>query len=189
MEVPMRRRINLVALSILLLTSLGLSQEKPARDKPQKPGEEQTIKISTELVQLDVVVTGKDGRAVGNLGKDDFELSENGKKQHIDLFQFVQAGKGRGVESTSQKLPSKEAGVEASTPGVSEMEVRRIFAFVIDDLTIRYEDLTNIREMLTNFVDNRMAVTDLVAIVRTVGGKGLLQQFTTDKDLLRRAIR
>jgi VWFA-related protein len=33
-----------------------------------------------------------------------------------------------------------------------------------------------------------MQPNDLVAIVRTVSGKGLLQQFTTNKDLLRRAI-
>ncbi|HXG68320.1 MAG TPA: VWA domain-containing protein, partial [Blastocatellia bacterium] len=67
-------------------------------------------------------------------------------------------------------------------------DIRRIFAFVVDDLTTRYDDLVYVREMLTNFVDNQMQPTDLVAIVRTVGGKGLLQQFTTDKALLRRAI-
>src|SRR5262249_17477108 len=44
------------------------------------------------------------------------------------------------------------------------------------------------RQMLTNFVENRMQPTDLVAIIRTVGGKGLLQTFTTDRDLLRRTI-
>ena len=42
--------------------------------------------------------------------------------------------------------------------------------------------------MMTNFVDTQMRPSDLVAIVRTVGGKGLLQQFTTDKELIRRAI-
>jgi VWFA-related protein len=42
--------------------------------------------------------------------------------------------------------------------------------------------------MLSNFVAAQMQPSDLVAIVRTVGGKGLLQQFTTDKTLLNRAI-
>jgi VWFA-related protein len=45
-----------------------------------------------------------------------------------------------------------------------------------------------IRQMLGNFIENEMQPTDLIAIVRTVGGKGLLQQFTTDKALLRRAV-
>jgi VWFA-related protein len=70
----------------------------------------------------------------------------------------------------------------------SARDVRRIFAFVVDDLTIPAEDMTSVRSVLTDFVDKRMADTDLVAIVRVVGGVGLLQQFTSDKQLLRRAI-
>src|SRR5262249_47750579 len=57
-----------------------------------------------------------------------------------------------------------------------------------DDLMIRGTDMYLVRQMLTNFVDNRMQQSDLVAIIRTVGGRGLLQTFTTDKELLRRAI-
>jgi len=46
----------------------------------------------------------------------------------------------------------------------------------------------NVRKLLTDFVDNQMGEGDLVAIVRVFGGSGLLQQFTSDKRLLRRAI-
>ena len=42
--------------------------------------------------------------------------------------------------------------------------------------------------MLKNFVTLQMQPTDLIAIIRTVGGKGLLQQFTSDKQLLLKAI-
>src|SRR5262249_18846968 len=38
------------------------------------------------------------------------------------------------------------------------------------------------------FVNNQMREGDLVSIVRVVGGTGLLQQFTSDKELLRNAI-
>ena len=61
-------------------------------------------------------------------------------------------------------------------------------AFVIDDPTIPYTDLPSVRQMLLDFVNNKMLDGDLVAIVRVVGGKGLLQQFTSDRALLRRAI-
>jgi len=173
-------------LSSLLWASEVSSQGKA--ENVQKAAEEQPIRISTELVQLDVVVTDKSGRVVKDLGKAEFELYENGKKQHIDFFEFVEAGKRRGPEDSPQKPRIKKEGEDARAKRASETDVRRIFAFVIDDLTIRNEDLVNIREMLTNFVDNQMTENDLVAIVRTVGGKGLLQQFTMDKGLLRRAI-
>lgn len=153
--------------------------------KPQKPAEEPAIRISTELVQLDVVVTDKKGRVVSGLSKTDFELFENGKKQQINFFEYVEAAKGR--QAPGQVTPP-EPQPEPSPQGLSAGDVRRIFAFVVDDLTIRIEDLFYLRQMLTNFVDNQMQPNDLVAIVRTIGGKGLLQQFTTEKALLRRAI-
>jgi VWFA-related protein len=50
------------------------------------------------------------------------------------------------------------------------------------------DEIADVRAMLTDFVDKQMRDDDLVAIVRVVGGRGLLEQFTSDKPLLRRAI-
>ena len=165
----------------ILLSATSIAALPQAR--PQKPVEEPAIRISTELVQLDVVVTDKKGKVVSGLSKSDFELYENGKKQQISFFEYVDATRSRQVPGQA-----KPGEPELSPQGLSAGEVRRIFAFVVDDLTIRIEDLVYLRQMLTNFVDNQMQPSDLVAIVRTVGGKGLLQQFTSDKALLRRAI-
>lgn len=170
----------LTFLTIFILSTAGFSQSGK-----QKPVEEQTIRISTELVQLDVVVTDKNGQAVRGLTKNDFELYEGGKKQLISFFELVDAVKG---QRSAQEAQGPDAPPTPSAQGPGASDIRRIFAFVVDDLTIRYEDLTYIRQMLTNFVDHNMQPNDLVSIVRTVGGKGLLQQFTTDKDLLRRSI-
>jgi VWFA-related protein len=176
----MRRPIALLA--VLAMFTIALSQNRP------KQTDEQPIRISTQLVQLDVVVTDKSGKVVRGLNKDDFELFENGKKQEIKFFEFVDAGKGltseaggaAGAGPPRQQLPTSQ--------GISAAEVRRIFAFVVDDLTIRSTDLIFVRQMLNGFVDNQMRPTDLVGIFRTIGREGLFQQFTTDKDLLHRAI-
>src|SRR6185369_15808355 len=170
----------LIFLTIFVLSTAGFSQSGK-----QKPGDEQTIRITTELVQLDVVVTDKNGQAVRGLTKNDFELYEGGKKQLISFFELVDAVKG---QRSAQQAQGPDTPPAPSAQGPGATDIRRIFAFVVDDLTIRYEDLTYIRQMLTNFVDHNMQPNDLVSIVRTVGGKGLLQQFTTDKDLLRRSI-
>src|ERR1044072_950493 len=179
MEVDMRKKI-LIALLILVLTGSALAQQSQ-----KKPEDDQPIRIGTELVQIDVVVTDKNGKIVSGLTKDDFVLYDKGKKQVINFFEFVNAGKqrGQGGEAAPQ-----QAQQQVERQGASAADVKRIFAFVIDDLTIRYEDLDYLRQMLMNFVDNQMQPNDLVAIVRTVGGKGLLQQFTTDKNLLRLAV-
>ncbi len=168
-------------LAILLLLSLALGAY--AQKKAQKPDEDKPIRISTELVQVDAVVTDKNGQIVRDLTKDDFDIYESGKKQVVSFFEFVDASRKKAGEATPVESPPA-GGAE----DVSETDVRRIFAFVIDDLTIRNEDLFYVREMLTKYVNEQMASDDLVAIVRTVGGRGLLQQFTTNKQLLLRAI-
>lgn len=182
------RRKALVVMLTLLLAGAVFSKAALSQASPQKPDDEQPIRISTELVQVDVVVTDKTGKVVRGLTKDDFELSEKGKKQQISFFEFVEAGKSRRPGDVAKQDAAKQTDLNPSPQGLSEAEVRRIFGFIVDDLTIPYQDLIYVRQMLTNFVNNQMEPTDLVAIVRTVGGKGLLQQFTSDKDLLRRAI-
>ncbi len=169
----------------LVAVILGLSTVAFSQDTTQKAAQDQPIRITAELVQLDVVVTDKKGKIVTGLTKESFELQENGKKQLISFFEYVEAGKRRkpGVAGDGTRP------IEAETSrGPAVGDIRSIFAFVVDDLTTRVDDLVYIRQMLTNFVDNQMQPGDLVAIVRTVGGKGLLQQFTVDKALLRRAI-
>lgn len=46
-----------------------------------------TIKVTTSLVVLSVVVTDKSGKPVTNLGRDSFTVIENGEKQAIDAFE------------------------------------------------------------------------------------------------------
>lgn len=165
----------------LVTMSALLAANTIAQSRTQKPVEEDVIRISTELVQLDVVVADKNGIVKG-LSKNDFDVYENGKRQLITFFEFVD------TESQNRKSESGADVSPALPQDTSVAELRRVFAFVVDDLTIDYGDLNYIREMLGNFVDSVMRHGDLVEIVRTVGGKGGLQQFTTDKALLHQAI-
>jgi VWFA-related protein len=168
----------LVAFLALILCSTVFPQTRQQRTL------EQPIRISTELIQLDVVVTDKNGQVVRGLTKDDFTLVDEGKKQQVSFFEFVDLE--APLAATNPAPTSATAPLEGAD--LAGAGIRRIVAFVVDDLTINYEDLAYIRQMLTNFVDNKMRPADLTAVVRTVGGKGLLQQFTTDKNLLHRAI-
>src|SRR6185295_9396607 len=164
------QRIARISTAVLVLLSTAVSQNKPSL-----PLEEQTIRISTALVQLDVVVTDKSGAVVRGLTKNDFELYEGGKKQLLGFFESVDASNGQRSHGAQQRTSQPTLDQLPTSQGPSAADIGRIFAFVVDDLTTRYEDLTYLRQMLTNFVDSRMQPSDLVAIVRTVGGKGLLQ--------------
>jgi len=65
-------------LIIAALLACAYSQEKDPID---------VVKVNTDLVVFDVQVIDKQtGRVVGNLNKEDFELSDNGVKQQISYF-------------------------------------------------------------------------------------------------------
>ncbi|MBX7174801.1 MAG: hypothetical protein K1X72_27745, partial [Pyrinomonadaceae bacterium] len=56
--------------------------------KPVEPDDD-VVKITTTLIQVDVVVTDKKGKIVTDLKPEDFEIFENNQKQDITNFSFI----------------------------------------------------------------------------------------------------
>ncbi len=169
-------------MSALLLTAApgSFGQQPPPPAPPDAPEEEPPVRLSVELVQVDVVVTDDDGRVVTDLGPDDFEVSENGRTQAITNFSVVRAPAAGAAPTAANPSPF--------APEAPRREaVRRTMALVVDDLNLAFEDYVVVRKALARFVDEDMQPTDLVAILRTSGG-GQTQQFTNDKRYLRAAI-
>jgi VWFA-related protein len=181
-------------LSLLLTLSLLLSiaaQEPtpPKNQQEQEPNE--VVRITSNLVQVDVTVTDKKGRPVPNLRPEDFEILEDGKPQKITNFSFITGGER--VAPTPTPIRSDRTGKTPVAPPPPPVvlrpeQVRRTVALVVDDLGLSFESVHFVRAALRKFVDERMQEGDLVAIIRTGAGVGALQQFTSDKRLLHAAI-
>lgn len=183
----MRKALSFLLSACLLPTAAAAQTAAPSRaTQPQQQGDEEVVRITSALVQTDVVVTDKNDRIVEDLKLSDFEVYENGKRQELRFMEFVNVAGERRTEGTRPGggLP-ETARIERD---LTARDVRRVVAFVVDDLTIPFQDMVTVRRTLRDFVDNKMEQGDLVAIVRTLGGKGMLQQFTADRQLLRRAI-
>jgi VWFA-related protein len=180
---------NNLAISALLLFSLltsSVAQSPSAQVPKQDAGQEDVVSITTNLVQIDVVVTDKEGKPVSGLGPEDFEISESGKRQQITHFSYVEAEASPPSENGS--LPASKASGAVAPARLRREHVRRTVAVVIDDLGISFESIESVRKALRQFVDEQMQASDLVAILRTSSGMGAAQQFTSDKRLLHAAI-
>jgi VWFA-related protein len=189
----MKRIRPLFLLTLLALLSLpAAAQQNTTPQRPTQADEDEVVRISSELVQTSVVVTDKNDNLVKDLKLDDFEVYENGKRQDVKFMEFVSVEGERRTEGSRAEgeragaLLPRNARIERE---LTARDVRRIIAFVVDDLTIPYNDMVTVRQVLSDFVDNKMQQGDLVAIIRTVGGKGMLEQLTSDKETLRRAIK
>jgi len=168
-----RASFLLIVLLILIPTSNIGAQEK----KNQDQGE---IKLRTELVQIDVIVSDKNNKRVTGLKREDFELYDNNKRQQISNFSYEVAN----TRHLSEAAPETRSLPKAITAG----ELKRVIAFVVDTLHIKFENIYRTRKMLEDFIDNKMQPGDLVLILPTGGGSGVLQQFTSDQRVLHRAI-
>lgn len=189
----MKRIRPLFLLPLLALLSLpAAAQQSTTPQQPAQDDDDEVVRISSELVQTSVVVTDKNDNVIKDLKLDDFEVYENGKRQDIKFMEFVSVEGEHRMEGS--RASGERAGVILPENARIEREltardVRRVIAFVVDDLTIPFNDLVTVRQVLDDFVDNKMQRGDLVAIIRTVGGKGMLEQLTSDKETLRRAIK
>lgn len=155
----------------------------PQTPSPQKQDED-VVRITTNLVQVDPVITDSKGHQVTDLRPEEVELREDGKPQKITNFSYVSMGT-RTVERRPTTGPNA-----APVPPVKlrPEQVRRTIALVVDDLGLSFESAYYVRRALKKFLDEQMQPDDLVAIIRTGGGIGALQQFTTDKRQLYAAV-
>jgi VWFA-related protein len=187
------RKLVTTLLVVLQCATLCLSQQSlpspPQQAKPenQKPASDDldVVKITTNLVQIDAVVTDKKGQRITDLRPDEIEMLEDGKSQKVTNFSYITLD--------PKRAEARPQPVDKNAPPVPPVklrpeQVRRTIALVVDDLGLSFESAYYVRSSLKKFVDQQIQPDDLVAIIRTGGGIGALQQFTSDKRQLYAAV-
>jgi VWFA-related protein len=144
----------------------------------QTPDQGVVLRFDVDLVQVDAVVTDSTGRHVADLGQDDFQVLQDGKAQKITHFSYVPG-----------EWPGGKPPAPSSSRQPSRSDVRRAVVVVIDEFDLKITDFLSMQQALSRYVEQSLQPGDLVALIRTSGGSGALQQFTGDRDLLRLAVR
>ncbi len=164
------------------------NDQKPAQSsQPQRDEDLDVVKITTNLVQIDAVVTDQKGRRITDLRPDEVEMLENGKSQKITNFSFISI-RPEEAEASTEKTKPVDRNAPVPTVNLRPEQVRRTMALVVDDLGLSFESAHFVRQSLKKFIDEQMQAEDLVAIIRTGSGIGALQQFTSDKRQLYSAV-
>ena len=181
-----KNRLLITLLTLIFAQTVNSQTVKPTA-VPTPPNDEDVVKISTSLIQVDVTVTDGKGKTITDLKPEEIEIYENGEKQKISNFSFIS-----NLAATEPDAPKPAKVDKNNVPpppsAVRPEKVRRTIALVVDDLTLSFESVHYVRDALKKFVDQQMQTGDLVAIIRTGAGVGALQQFTNDKRQLYAAI-
>lgn len=180
---------NVFPLLFIYLFSNLIFAQTPAPTATPIVDDNDIVKISTTLIQIDVTVTDNKGKQIKDLRAEDFEIYENKEKQDITNFSYVTVLPEKTAETKkTTPNPNDKLAPPSPTTKLKAENTRRTIALVVDDLSLSFESIYFTRRALKKFVDEQMQEGDLVAIIRVGSGVGALQQFTSDKRLLYAAI-
>ena len=142
----------------LLGFTLSLAgQEIPVEPSPSDP----VFRAETVLMEVEVKVTDKQGRAVSDLKREDFKLLENGEPQTIRSFEYV-------AEPSADELAVREArdpGTRDSTAKAQHPDrLPQGTTWVYITGRVNPEDRKRVWRQITQFLDQNLQPGVLVSI-------------------------
>lgn len=175
---------------VVLILFCGLAAfpalpQNTGQNQPEFTSEEAAVTFSSRvnMVSVPVVVRDAQGRAIGNLEQDAFQLFDKGKLQAITKFSVEKSTTG-AVELEIAGAPN---GDEQTKP-ISGKPVlpERYIAYLFDDIHLQRGDLMQTRIAVNKHLDEALEARSRAAIVTTSGR--LMADFTGDREKLRKAV-
>ncbi|MGH9937709.1 MAG: VWA domain-containing protein [Blastocatellia bacterium] len=175
---PLRLSMRaLVWLFVMIAAPLQMTEAQDNKEAQKK--QDETVRLETRLVTMDVIVKDKKGKYVTDLKAEDFNVFENGVAQKIEFFSPPLGG---GNEASQPK------GVASATPATSGSEPTNILSLVLDGATTDPINFRQVREGTLKYLRERITDTDTVAVFGVANDLQLLQPFTRDKAKLIAAV-
>src|SRR5439155_15035003 len=143
--------------------SLGKYRDKEQRNSQNKqesnePVDVESIRVTTDLVVNDVLVTDQNGKMISELNKDDFVVTEDGAPQKIEVFSRGEnASVPRSIvliiNSCTPNVPYLKKSIAAAKTLVDELSPQDKMAIVTVDVRLLV-DFTENKTLLKKTLDS-----------------------------------
>ena len=160
------RWLSLLAAFILLACGLTLAVSVPSSTPADQGDSAATIKTTTRVVLLDVLVTDKAGQPVHGLKAGDFNVLEDGKPQQVRGFEE----RGPTLNLSSAPPPATSLPPNTYTNYLTAREPGAVTILLFDTLNTDRQSLVSARKQLLLYL-SKLTSNDRVAL------------FTLDSDL------
>jgi VWFA-related protein len=177
-----------LGLVLLFFSCLGanaiLSVQEPQQPKPQSAENSSNVhslRITTHLVQVNVIVNDKHGNPITGLGQKDFFILDNGKLQEIRAFSAetnlpFAPSRTPLPPDTYTNRPEEQTNVPAS-----------VTVILLDALNTEAADQTLARKQVIRAL-REIQPQEYVALYWLGNGLHILHDFTTDASILRQVL-
>jgi VWFA-related protein len=176
-----KREVRILsAIAVLLISTCALSQD--TAPTPSEPN----IRATTRVVMVDAIVTDAKGQPVSGLGNSDFTILEDGKPQKISFFSHESTNEKD--KKTGPPLPKLRPGVFTNRPEYHNTSGPLVIV-LMDGLNTPPGQRMYARQQILKYLGDLKLDGPGTAILALGNDLSVLQDFTTDPQLLTAAIR
>jgi VWFA-related protein len=169
------------ALAAVMLATVSVSPD--AQQRPAPPIVIESVQVN--VVNVEVFVTGRDGRPITGLSISDFEVLEDGKPVGITNF-FAAVGGHPTVVPAAPAGPA--TGTEEQAPQLPEEQVLEL-VFYIDNGNLTIARRNAIFEQIRSLLKQGLKTGRTQVLLATSGGAVRVRQpFTSDEQVLLAAV-
>src|SRR4051812_45139014 len=135
----------------------------PQPDGQQPAGNQPPVfRAGINFVRVDVIVTDKNGNPVGDLKPEDFEITEEGKPQHVETFKLISLDGGL---MPGPDGPPRQIRTDADEEAEAARDDVRLFAIFLDDYHVRRLASMSVRDPLTKFIESQLGPSDMIGLM------------------------
>jgi len=180
------RKLSLISSALLFTASLFSCPNLPAQAaSASSPATTPTVAVFSREVNLDIDVTDASGNDVHGLTGKDFTVLENGQPQTPRSFREHRADEPLASAPVQPSLPPNTF-TNAGPPET----VRPLDILLLDSLDTPVATQANLRQRMVEFTEKAPAGTRIAVFALSATGQlSMVQGFTTDQDLLKKAIK
>ena len=114
------KKVAVLILIAVISCGVVMAQTPQEQNKPA----DDVLRITTELVQVDAVVTDKNDKVIPDLKLSDFSLFENGKRQELKFIEYVAGSDAK--PRVDQNVAEVRAGDSDIARNLSSGELHRV---------------------------------------------------------------
>jgi len=177
-----RNILSMLTAAALLLQGVPLG----AQESGQPVAAQGRIRVTTELVLVNVVARDKKGNLIKDLKKEDFTLYEDGKKQEISSFDFENVDQlaATAGPTVSGVAPGTLLHSSKKAPPTLDARDRRLILLFFDFSAMQPEEIDRSVDAAKKFVHEKMQPADLIAVISLSTNMHVDCDFTDDQQKL-----